>query len=451
MRLFSPPRLFEVLQQLLPAGRFWIGYSGGMDSTVLLHAVASLRTALPDVELGAVHINHGLHPDAARWSQHCTEQAARLGIPCHVVPVTVARVPGASLEAQARAARYAAFAALVGRGDCLLTAHHGDDQAETVLLQLLRGAGVHGLAAMPGKSNFGAGVHARPLLGFARSALAHYATDARLRWIDDPANDDPGFDRNYLRHRVMPALRDRWPAVADTLARSARHCAQAAVLIDATAALDLQQVQRDDGALDLAELRRLPFERQRALIRYWLRMRDLPLPPEARVDQILMQMHGAALDRQPRIAWTGAEVRRHRDRLYAMRPVVSQPQNGARELCWRPDVPLELPGSGMRLVAVPVTGAGLNAARCHGADITVRFRRGGERCRPADGMHTRSLKKLLQEAGVPVWERERLPLIYINGELAAVADRWICAPFAAAPGEPGLRVVIEHMDLRNNS
>lgn len=448
MRPYTPPQLFEALQPLFPVQRFMVAFSGGLDSTVLLHSLAALRADLPGIAIVALHIDHGLQPQSRDWSRWCVAQCRALGLACEVAVVDVVRARGASLEAQARDARYAAFATRMTPGDCLLTAHHADDQAETLLLQLLRGAGVHGLAAMPFQAPFARGVLARPLLAFTRVQLAAYAADQRLAWQDDPANDNGGFDRNFLRHRVMPALRERWPSVAVTVGRSAAHCADAARLLDQIAAQDLRNVAAADATLRIDRLRDLPAERQRHLVRYWLRDLHLPVPRQSRTEQIIVQMLAADADRYPLIAWPGAEVRRYRDRLYAMAPLPFH--DAHRQLTWDIRVPLDVPELGLCLTAVPARGAGLSAQRCDGATVTVRFRGGGEVCRPAGRAHHKPLKKLFQEIGVPAWERDRVPLIYLDGCLAAVGGYWICAPYQAAPEEPALRLDIRKIHLRNS-
>ena len=215
----------------MPAGRVWIAYSGGLDSTVLLRAAAAVRERLPGA-LWAVHIDHGLHPDSGRWGEHCRVTCEDLAIPLLGRRVEVQPGRGESLEAVARAARYGEFSALLAPGDLLLTAHHQDDQAETLLLALIRGSGVHGLAAMPRGGGPGAWPAGPPPAGPRARPLEHYARTLGLTWLEDPTNREPAMDRNYLRNLVLPLMRERWPAVSATLARSAAHCAEAAVLVD---------------------------------------------------------------------------------------------------------------------------------------------------------------------------------------------------------------------------
>jgi tRNA(Ile)-lysidine synthase len=387
-----------------PVARYWVGFSGGLDSTVLLHAMQRLH--LPQA-LVAVHVNHGLHPDAARWVAHCRRVCHDWNIRLEVVEVDARAAPGESPEAAARQARYGVFQKLLSPGDCLLTAQHEDDQAETLLLQLLRGGGPAGLAAMPPVAGLAAGRLGRPLLAFGREDLHAYAEAESLRWIEDGSNADPGFDRNYLRHRVLPLLKARWPGYAKTLARAARHQAEAAALLAQTAEADLAAARGDDpGALSVARLRAFSGVRRRNIIRHWLKRQAGILPTEAVLDQIGMILT-AAPDRRPEVRWANTEVRRYRDGLFVMPSVaVSDP---GREYHWPPGVALPLPELGITLDRLELESRGIVLPA---AALRVRFRRGGERIRLPGRGHSHSLKKLLQERGVPPWLRERLPLVY---------------------------------------
>jgi tRNA(Ile)-lysidine synthase len=344
-------------------------------------------------------------------------------------------IAGESPEAAARQARYRAIAALMQAGDCLLTAHHQDDQAETLLLQLLRGGGPHGLAGMPEAAAFAAGWHARPLLAFSRDELQRYARQNALQWIDDPSNVDTGFDRNYLRNSIMPLLHERWPALARVLARSATHQAEAARLLDALAAEDLRQCRGENNTLHISSLLSLDEARQRNVLRYWLKGLGFKLPDTVRLAHLQQEVLHAAPDRSPMMQWEGVVVRRYRDSLYAL-PAERVPDTGLA-LPWNIEQPLGLPG-GTRLFAVPVRGKGVKTSLCRDHPVTMRYRRGGEECQPAPRAATRPLKKLLQEAGVPPWERERIPLIFVGERLAAVVGYWVCAECQAQEGEEGI-------------
>ena len=429
-----------------------LGYSGGMDSHVLLHLLATHRHCWPERTLAAMYVDHGLQVASAAWGEHCATVCRELDIPFRVLLRVDARpVPGESPEAAARRARYAALAAELGPDTALLTAHHRDDQAETLLLQLLRGAGPHGLAAMPAASRLGRTWLLRPLLQLDRADLRTYALEHGLRWIEDGSNQDVRFDRNYLRQQVLPLLRKRWPAVGRNLARSAQWCAEAADWLDADADADLARAATPrPGALHLPALRELGEPRQRNALRRWLRQLGLPIPDARQLRHILQDALAAAQDRQPCIRWPGGEIRRYRDTLHALPPPGA---HDARQIfIWRHETdgypPLDLPGLGtLRLRAT--FGEGLRSETLAGAALTIRFRQGGERFRPVGRRHGQELKKLLQEAGIPPWQRDRLPLLYLprKGEesrsLLAVVGLGIAAEAAAGPGEPGFLPVLQ--------
>lgn len=439
-------RLLNALNQLPPARRFWVAYSGGRDSTVLLHALSGLRAFLsPDLELCAIHVDHGLSFHAGAWARHCEAVCARLGIPCHTLRVNATPQSGESPEAAARQARYQAIASLIEAGDGLLTAHHQDDQAETLLLQLLRGAGPHGLAAMPVHVPFANGCLARPLLGFTRDELAAYAAQHDLSWVDDHSNFDTGFERNYLRHEVIPHFTRRWPACASTLSRAATNAAEAAALLDALADHDLQAMRGPlAGTLSVGQLLKLDDARQRNALRRWFKILGLPAPWAAHLQRIQGDVLAAAEDSTPCVRWAGVEVRRYRDLMYAMPPLPAHDANTV--LAWDLDQPLILPDCNGKLIAHSEMGDGLKASLCRALAVSVRFRQGGERCRPAARGHTHALKKLFQEQGIPPWQRDRIPLIYVGDQLAAVGGLWVCEPFQAGSGEAGITLEWNHQN-----
>ncbi len=431
---FSPSILHERLQGLPRVRAYHVAYSGGMDSHVLLHALVTLRERL-DVPVSAVHINHGLQVHAAAWEAHCAEVCRALDVAYVSLGVDARARTGESPEAAARAARYAALADWLPDGHGLLTAHHQDDQAETLLLQLLRGSGVHGLAAMPAQAALGRGQHLRPLLDTARAALAAYADARGLNWIEDPSNSDVSFTRNFLRHRVMPELHSRWPHSCANLARSAAHQAEAAALLDALAAHDLSAASGPDDSVPCSGLAALPGERQRNALRFWIRQHTGGSPSAAVLERIRQDVLYSRPDAEPCVRWGGFELRRYRDRLYLLH--ATDPFAG-QELDWSLQGPLPVPQAGGVLSAVPGTGQGIRASVLQGRTVRVGWRQGGERCVPAGRSQHHSLKKLFQEQGIPPWQRDRIPLIYLEGKLAAVAGLWVCEPFQAAPDEPGL-------------
>jgi tRNA(Ile)-lysidine synthase len=430
--------LFERLQ-LTADACLKIAYSGGLDSHVLLHALVALRATHP-LRLAAVHVDHGLSPQSGVWSQHCAAVCQALEVAFVLESVQVPGGSGEGTEAAARRARYAALARHVGPGEVLLTAHHQDDQAETLLLQLLRGAGVQGLAGMREALGFAAGRHLRPLLGFRRAALRQYAESAGLQWIEDPSNTDVGYRRNLLRHDVLPLLTQQWPQAVALLARAAQHAGEGALLLDELAAADLERCRWQDSAtvLSVSALRALSPARQRNALRYWLRARGFLAPSTQHLEDVVGQLADTPRTGHGRFAWPGTEIRRYRDQLHVMAPLT--PLVPGPGVDWDLTQPLALVEPGGCLRATPVQGRGISRARLAGTSVQVRTRRGGEVCRLPGRAHHHKLKKLLQDRGVVPWWRERLPLIYSGDQLVAVADLWVCAPYAAAAEEAGWQI-----------
>ena len=274
------PILHRLLNALPRTGvtRYWLAYSGGLDSHALLHAMHGLRAQQRGIILCAVHVHHGLRPEADQWAAHCMSVCAALEIPCQVLHVQARPAAGESPEDAARCARYQALRDVIGAGDCLLTAHHQDDQAETLLLQLLRGAGVAGLAGMPACAAFGTGLLARPLLSHSRAELRAYAERHGLHWVEDGSNAETGYDRNYLRHEILPRLRARWPATAAVLTRSAGHCAAATDLLQILAAQDLANLRGPvQRTLKIDRLQLLDAARQESLKKVLMDMNKVNL------------------------------------------------------------------------------------------------------------------------------------------------------------------------------
>jgi tRNA(Ile)-lysidine synthase len=426
------------LQGEATARRYLVGFSGGLDSTALLHAL--LQTSGLAAPVVALHINHALQPDAGAWEDHCRRVAEALGADFVARTVAVTDERGVGLEAAAREARYSAVRSLMLDGDILLSAHHQDDQAETLLLNLLRGSGMAGLAGIGAAQPFGPGLLIRPLLDVSRQEIKDYAREQELRWVDDPSNLDLRFDRNYLRREILPRLRQRWPAVAARLAHSAELAAEAAYLQDELASLDLRGLVDDaSGApdrLDIAGLGKLGSARQRNVLRRAIRACGLPAAPASRLRQIQDEMLAAREDAQPLVRWPGAAVRRYRTKLYLMAESHAEGcvQTGQARRLYADGEELDLgPFGALTLERVAPVGPGIDPALA--ADgLELRFRVGGEKIRPHGRKQTRPLKKLLQEQGVVPWMRQNLPLLYAGETLVAVADLWIAADCARDDG-----------------
>ncbi len=428
----------DILRRVLdlgPASGHCVAFSGGPDSHVLLHALASLREELPG-SLRAVHVNHRLQPQAESWAAHCETVCRSLAVPLAVH--TAARPFAGAGETWARAQRYTLFAGLLRPEEMLLTAHHRDDQAETVLLRLLRGSGVDGLAGIPPVRALGNGRVGRPLLDLPRASLQGYATARGLKSIEDPGNAEPGADRNFLRHRILPLLRERWPGADATMARAGELLRQEHQV---TADYAAPMLPRDPhGPLHWPPLLSLSPGAQRIVLRHWLRRAGLPAPEARQLEAGRRMLLLAGYDRQPEFTWPGGRVRRYRELLHAESQMArrASAEGHGRDVgvAWSLDHDLHLAGGWLR--CTPGTG-GMDTARLPRGQVTVAFRSGGERCRPA-GRPRRPVKKLFQEAGVPPWQRGQWPLLMAGDEIAAVPGICVCEGFQVAPPGRGLHL-----------
>jgi tRNA(Ile)-lysidine synthase len=429
--------LSAVLAPYLTHRRWFVAFSGGLDSHVLLHAICDLRKQAllqnsPFPEVHAIHVNHQLQAVSSAWVQHCQAQCDHYDISLRTRAVRLLD-DGRGIESQARQARYQIFEQELEESDVLLMAHQ-DDQAETLLLRLLRGSGLEGLAAIPATRAIGLACLVRPLLEIPKAKLIEYAQSQGLNWIDDPSNQDTHYRRNFLRHKVMPLFAEHWPAYRRSFGRAAKLQSEAAALLKSYVAADLQRLQSDDGSLGLEGVSGLQEIRQRAILREFVLAAAGIALTSAQLDTLVAQFVEAGCDRQSAfVLGSGLRLRAYRGHLHCelhVKPRLTLPA----ELSWDSSEVLTIIGAG----SLKAGSGGAFAAR--GRLMTVRFRRGGERCRLAGHAHSRPLKKLLQEWGIPTWQRDRLPLIYCGEELAAIADRAICEGFLSAPGEPGLKL-----------
>jgi len=429
----SPCAVSTALPDPAPAAVL-VGFSGGLDSSVLLHALAR-QPQYRRAGLRALHVHHGLHADADAWAEHCAALCAALAIPLQVLRVQVPRDSGHGLEAAARQARRAAFAQVLGKGEWLALAQHRDDQAETFLLRALRASGPDGLAAMQPLRGFAHGMLWRPLLALPRSELHAYAQRHALRWIEDPSNADPGFDRNFLRLQVLPLLRQRWPHAEAALARSAQLCGEAGALLDAGDQAALEALHEDAAApLSLPQLRALPAPRRARVLRRWVAQAGLPPLPAAGLVAIEHTLLHARADASAQFAWHGATLRGWRDALYAERDPPPLPADWQAQ--WDGRAPLALPdGRCLRLHA--------DTPLAFDAPLLVRLRQGGERILLPGRMHSQALKQVLQERAVPPWQRARLPLLFDAERLLAAGDRIVAAPLHAWLQAHDARLVLD--------
>ena len=423
-------------QQLDRAPHILVALSGGLDSTLLLHLVAE---AVPFEKIRAIHINHGLSPRADAWQAQAEAYCRSLGVAFYSETVEVV-ADGEGLEAAARSARYDVFERLLEKDAVLLLGHHGDDQAETLLYRLMRGSGTKGLAGMPAERVLGLGRLIRPLLPWSKSELQHCALQRQLSWIEDDSNADNRFDRNYLRNQVVPIIAQRWPDYARSFGQSATHAAEAEQLAEALAKQDLAQleprVERAGWSVAIEPLLSATSLRQRNILRHWSATLGLPMPNGQIIDEINDSLLSARDDGEPLVAWQSIQWRRFRGRLYLLRAESGEFDN-TQSWQWSAENSLTL-SDGSSLEVQEVTGEGFVLPSDHG--LTVRYRQGGERCRPVGRNHSNSLKKLLQEFALEPWWRDRIPLLFMGETLVAVGDCWICDGWQAGPQQQGKKI-----------
>jgi len=422
-----------IAHAVYPFRRLLVGFSGGLDSTVLLHRLMLWREQEPDVELRAIHIHHGLSPHADDWVEHCEALCESWRIPLVVQRVTLLN-DGSGTEAQARRARYGAFKNALLPGEALVTAQHLNDQCETFLLALKRGSGPAGLSAMPERAAFAGTQQLRPLLGEPRSSLLEWAQRHGLRWIEDESNADDAYDRNFLRLRVVPQLMQRWPHFADATARSAALCAEQEQLLDELLADELKSLISDEGSLPIAPLLTVSAVRRAALLRRWLGRQGALMPSRAMVNRLWEEVALAREDASPILNLGEGEVRRFRGSLWW---VQTPPSLADQILAWPdPASTLTLPQAWGTLSFT--TGGNIRPPRPD-EPVTVRFQASGT-------LHIvgrnggRKIKKIWQELGVPPWLRDTTPLVYYAGTPIAAAGQFVTREGAAEAGQ-GMNLV----------
>lgn len=428
-------RVADALSSIVPRGSsLLLGLSGGVDSVVLLHLLAQLSPRF-SWRLSALHVHHGISPRADSWAAYCQELCAKYAIPLQVERVDINPLRAMGIEAAARQLRHAVLARQ--KVDFIALAHHRDDQAETLLLQLLRGAGVRGASAMPVlKPGHAAPSLLRPLLDIDRAELMAYASQHELRWVEDDSNEDVNYPRNFLRHRVLPVLEQRFPAYRTTLARSARHFAEAAGLLDELAAQDAIGAINDER-LSVAVLRELSGARGKNLLRYFLAARGAPIPDSTRLAEMLRQLCDAGEGAQIRIIWQDWQLRCYREHAYAL-PVTLPAADFA--IVWQGEAEITLPASHGVLHFERVAGQGLSLARLQQCMVTIRPRQGSEHIQLDAVRPRQSLRNMLQNQGVPPWQRELLPLLYCDDELVLVPGVASAAGYIAQADEEGVLV-----------
>lgn len=448
-------RLAALVAPLLPTNSsILLGLSGGVDSVVLLHVLHSLAPRFA-WQLSALHVHHGISPQADAWAAFCADLCAQYGIPLHTERVDIAPLRAHGIEAAARKLRHAAFASQPC--DVVALAHHADDQAETLLLQLLRGAGVRGAAAMPMltppnhrplNESTGWLKFIRPLLYCTRQEILDFAATHHLPWIEDESNTDEHYPRNFLRQRLLPLLNNKFPAYRATLSRSAQHFAEASRLLDELAQQDMHSVapqpvgeRQLDVVLETAQLQALTTARAKNLLRYYLHSQGANMPQVVQLDEMLQQLCSASADAAICISFGAWQLRRYRGRVYVL--PVQQTFDAKQVLVWDGEAALAWPASNQTIHFIRTAGAGISVEKLQGAPVTLRLRKGGEKLRPQPLASTRSLRNLLQEHSVPPWQRDRLPLLFSGDNLVCVPGVAISSEYRADGHESAIQIELQ--------
>jgi len=445
---FEVNNLSEHLNKFNKANHLYVGYSGGLDSHVLLHVIIEL---IGKKRITAVHVNHQLSSNSDIWQKHCEDRCLEIGVDIICKTVSI-KNRGTGIEDAARNARYSVFEKLLKKNDLLILAHHADDQIETMLFRLFRGSGIKGMSGMPISRLLGNGELFRPLLPFFRRDLESYASANQINWIEDDSNLDIAFDRNFIRHKLIPTINERWPNSSFKLNRSANIFAESDFLINILAQKDFKIVkevsERVGWSISIDKLNGFEIIRQKNILRYWFNLHNLTLPSHAVLDNALNQMIGSKIDAEPIVSWGDLQLRRFNKKLYLLPlnfedPNYSVKNKKGRELLeknsikWDGSSHLILPDSSSLCVKLKMKGGLRIDVK---KNLEIRFRSGGERCKPQGRSGSNTLKKLFQEYSLEPWLRNNIPLIYIDNRLAAVGDLWVCDEFCAEPDELGIQL-----------
>ena len=416
-----------------------VALSGGVDSVVLLHLLDSLQKK-HRFTLNATHVHHGLSKNADKWAKFCEKLCRDLSVPLDAHYVKLPQKKSLGIEGEARRLRYEKL--LQSKSDLIVLAHHEDDQAETFLLQLIRGAGVKGLSSM---AHFDDSRRLwRPLLNTSRTEIESYAKKHQLKWIEDESNQNTDFDRNFIRSKVLPILKNRFSYVIKVISRSSAHLAEAQILLDDLARIDLKNYLKSINykhKIQVNTLGKLSNTRAKNVLRYWLELNDQLMPSKDLLDELLRQTLTAKKDATIKIQLSkDYEIRRYKDEIYITRKDRKDQKN--YEIIWKGESEILLP-NGTQLNFKKVKGKGINFKLLNDQKLIIRNRQGGEFFKPDSKRPTKKIKQLLQESDLPPWERENLPMIFVGDDLASVPNFGIDIKFQAKPKDVGLNVTLQ--------
>jgi tRNA(Ile)-lysidine synthase len=434
-RLLSQYSFDLILNKFPQAKKIWIACSGGMDSSVLLHLIFSNKEKIGQ-SLEVVYVDHGLQDESAEWGNFCRTQCNDYDLTFTQLNINETVPKGESVEAWAREKRYALIAQIMNKGDLLFTAHHQDDQVETFFLQALRGAGPRGLSSMPLFKDIANAIHVRPLLNYCRNELLSYASENKLSWREDLSNADTKFDRNYLRNDIIPVFEQRWPAYRETISRLVNHQQDCASLMNEVGLEDLKLVSHENK-LRLDTLRNLSATRQKNIIFTWLQELQLETPGSKHINQIFSDLINSTSDNAPCVNWKDVEIRKYRALLYASNKMNKDVDSIAYD--WDLASPLKIMDE--TLSAKAEIGIGLSKEKIRNSKISIQYRHGGEKIKPNNNAHSKTVKQIFQERGVIPWVRDRFPLVYINDTLAVIPGLCVDINYSAEDDEPSWQIV----------
>lgn len=429
--ILSADSFLSALKELDNVNKFWIAYSGGMDSSVLLHLFYLNKEKIkPQREV--LYVNHALQQESDDWAVFCQKQCEKYGFPFSELKISEPCPKGESVEAWAREKRYQLIEEIMNPNDVLFSGHHKDDQVETFFLQALRGAGVRGLSAMPLIKKKKHTFYVRPLLNYSREEIKHYAIEHELNWQEDKSNFDNRYDRNYFRHNLAAVIEEKWPAYRETISRLIEHQREARLMLDELAIEDINNAKHDDGiSLDVNTIKLLSEARQKNLIFVWLEQLGLQIPGSRHIEKIISDIINSDLDKSPCVNWADVEIRRYKNTLYAFKAM--QNYDIDTEFTWQPKSILTIFEE--TLMAKQAKGVGISQSKVNEHGFIVRFRKGGEKIKPDNASHSKTVKQLFQERSVLPWYRNKIPLVYLNDELVAIPGFCVDKKYMAGKDE----------------
>ena len=432
------PYLKEFLAELPDSPRYWVAYSGGVDSHVLLHTFYLNKQHIT-AELNAIHVNHGISQYADSWQLHCQKICENYQIKYASFKIQQ-ETPKKNIENWARQQRYTIFSDLMGQNDILFTAHHINDQAETFLLRLMRGSGCDGLSAIKKIKTYKTGWLIRPLLNYTKAEILAFAKKQSLKWIEDESNQDNKLDRNLIRQEIIPKLENRWPSAVKLISKASNHQSDAAEFIYEISQQDIKEITTTrSNIISINSLKKFSYVRQKNALRLWLKNEKIPAPNTDIINNIIKEIIHARHDSNPCLNWKGRQIRRYRENIYALSPF--PPHDPSMQITWNIKKPITLP-TGI-LTATKTNSGGIKMEAIKDHCLNIKFRQGGERMVLKGTSHRQQLKKMFQKKGIPPWYRYRIPLLYSEEKLIAVADMWIDTAFSENSAYPAWKITFK--------